>query len=167
MRMIVIKQATDLASVATGLLGGTGGKEAGLQQLQRLNPHVDIQNIAPGTVLLVPDRAGLAAGGGSSVSGQAFEGLRTQVLASTAAAAPRVRQGFDALASDRTDVTAVLKTAAVRRVVDGNPDLKPQLDAAAQVFKQDQQRAKDADRALKVMQDGALAELDALAKRLS
>jgi hypothetical protein len=167
MRMIVINQATDLASVATRLLGGTAGREAGLQQLQRLNPHVDVQSIAPGTVLLVPEGAGFEAGQSSSVSGQAFEGLRTQVLAATAAAAPQVRQGFDALASDRADVTNALKTAAVRRVVDGDPDLKPQLDAAAQQFKQDQQRAKDAALALKLLQDGALAELDTLAKRLS
>ena len=167
MRMTVVNKAADAASLVSQLGVDGAGKAHLLLQMQRLNPHVDFKRIEPGTVLLVPDQPGLKAGETSSVGGQAFDAFRDQVTGSMEAATRRVRQGHEALAAQRAEVNAVLKTAALKRLLEADPDLKPQLDAAAEVFKQDQQRAKDADATLKILQDGVLAELAVLAKRIA
>lgn len=166
MRMIVIKQGTDLATLSARLLAGGTGNEGALQSLQRLNPHVDFRAIEAGTVLLVPDLPGLRAGESTSISGEAFAAFQQQVSGAVEAAVARVRSGYEALAAQRQDVTAVLKSAAVRRVIEADPDLKSQLDAATQVFKQDQQRAKDAETTLQALQQ-AKDEMQALAKLLA
>jgi hypothetical protein len=164
MRMIVIQQATDLPSLATRLLGASA---SGLQQLQRLNPHVDAKRLQPGMVLLVPDVPGLKRDQSSSVSGHVVDAFRAQLGAALDAASASVRAGHEALARERQEVTAALKTAAVKRLVESDPDLAPQIEAATRVFKDDQQRAKEADKQMQQLQDGALAELDKLAKLLS
>ena len=61
----------------------------------------------------------------------------------------------------------MFKGAAARRLLESNPDLRPQLDAAATVFKQHQQDAKESQAQPKALQEGVLSELDALAKLLS
>jgi len=166
MRMIVIKQATDLPALGARLLGAGAAHEGALQGLQRLNPHVDFGRLEPGTVLLVPDQPGLCAGESRSVSGEAFDAFEEQVNASVNAAVARVRSGHEALAAQRQEVAALLKSAAVRRLIESDPDLKQELDAAAQVFKQDQQQAKEAEKTMQLLQEQAKAELAALAKLL-
>ena len=166
MRMIVIRQGTDLQSLGARLLSASEGRDAALEQLQRLNPHVDFKRIEPGTVLLVPDLPGLREGETSSVGGQAFEAFHEQLTGSLDAAITRVRRGHEALVQQRQEVNAVLKTASVKRLLEADPDIKPQLAAAAQVFKQDQQQAKDADKMLDSLQQNAAAELASLAKLL-
>lgn len=167
MRMIVIKQATDRQALGNQLLVSAAGNEGALERIELLNPHVDFGRIAAGTVLFVPDLPGLKAGASASVGGQAFDAFRDQVGASLDAVAAQVRKGYATLASERNDVMTVLKGAVVRRLLESDPDLRPQLDAAAQVFKQDQQNAKDAEVMLKTLQQGALTELDVLAKLLA
>ena len=167
MRMIVIKHDTDLQGLATQLLANVGGKDAAFHDLQRLNPHVDFKHIEPGTVLLVPDQPGLKNDATTSIAGASFDEFRGQAGAALEATVTRVRQGYEVLIAQGRDVSAVLKTAAVKRLVESNTDVKPLVDAAAQVFKEDQQQAKEAEKTLKALQEGSLAELGALAKMLS
>jgi LysM repeat protein len=167
MRMIVIEKASDLKALQAQLLANADDKEATLQQLQRLNPHVDFQRIEPGTVLLVPDRPGIAKDATTPVTADAADEFSKQVGAALDAADTRVRQGYQTLAAQRQEVTAVIKTAAVKRLLESDPDLSRQLDAAAKVFKDDQQRAKDAEATLKTLREGGKAELDTLAKLLT
>ena len=164
MRMIVIKQGTNLQALSTRLLAGGAGKEGALQSLQRLNPHVeDFAKIEAGTVLLVPDLPATRDGESTSISGEAFAVFREQVSEAVDAAVARVRSGYEALAAQRKDVTALLKTAAVKRMLEAEPDLRKQLDATTELFKQDQQRAKEAEKTLETLQE-ANHELRALAK---
>jgi hypothetical protein len=168
MRMIVIHQATDLSALSARLLGGAAaGRDAGLQQLQRLNPHVDLKRIAPGTVLFVPDTPGFRRDETSSVSRHVVEAFRTQLGNALESTSARVREGHEALARDRQEVSAALKGAAVKRLVESDPDLAPQIESAMRVFRDDQQRAKQSEKQLQQLHEGALAELDALAKLLS
>jgi seryl-tRNA(Sec) selenium transferase len=87
------------------------------------------------------------------------------MLASVDAAASRVRGGYEALLTEQKEVAVVLKSAAVKRALETDPDLKLQIEAATQVFKQDQQRAKEAEQTLQTLQQ-AKDELGALAKLL-
>jgi hypothetical protein len=135
--------------------------------LVALNPHVDFKKIEPGTVLLVPDGPGLRAGETASVSGQPFDELREQVLAAVEAAGARARSGHAAQLAEQKEVTAALKSAGLRAALEIDPELRAQIEAALQVFKQDQQDAKAAAETLKSLAKQAATELDALAKLLA
>jgi hypothetical protein len=150
----------------TQLLGDKIDSGRALDQLKNLNPHVDFKKkIEPGAVLLIPDALGFREAESFSVTGHAFEALREQMLASVDAAASRVRGGYEALLTEQKEVAVVLKSAAVKRALEADPDLKLQIEAATQVFKQDQQRAKEAEQTLQTLQQ-AKDELGALAKLL-
>ena len=166
MRMIVIKQSTDLQALGTRLFGVAERKDNGLQHLQRLNPHIDFKKIEAGAVLLVPDQPGLKKGETTSVSGMVFDEFRAQVSDSIDASATHVREGFARLADERQEINGVLKSAAIKRLLEADPDLKPQLEAALQIFKQDQQDAKDIEKTLKTLQQDALAQLIEVGKLL-
>lgn len=166
MRMIVVKVRTSLKELSVSLLGDAAGSTRAVENLQQLNPHVDFKKIEPGTILLVPETSGAPAGDTVPVGGEAFGAMRDELTAAVTAASARVRTGYDALAGQRADVTAALKLAAVRKAIEADPDLKAQVDASADVFKQDQAASKAADAELKAMQAEASAELDVLAKLL-
>lgn len=166
MRMFVIKQATDLQALRTKLLTTGAGGESALRTLQSLNPHVDFNRLDAGTVLLVPDQPGVKTSESSSIGGEAFDSFQEQARASVDAAVARVRNGHDNLTAGRTEVAAVLKTAALKRVLEADPDIKKELDQAAQVFKQDQQQAKESIAQLLAFQTQVDEELAQLAKLL-
>lgn len=167
MRTFVVKDPSSLESLIERLLRNKASSASAVDQLKNLNPHVDFsKNIAPGTVLLVPDVPGSRGAEGSSVTGDAFDELREQVLASVEAAGARVSSGYDAMLREQKEVAAVLKSASLKRALKADPELKPQIDAATEVFKQDQQQAKAADEALKALQQQAIEELARLEKTL-
>lgn len=167
MRMIVIDKGTDLTGLTTRLLGTGGASESAVQNLQRLNPHLDLNRLAPGAVVLVPDQPGLRDGESTSVGGDSFASFAQAASAALDLAAARVRSGHDARLAEQKDVQAVLKSPAVRRVLENDPDLKTQLEALAQGFKDDQQAAKDSDKAMKALLAESAAELAMLAKLLA
>lgn len=170
MRIIVIKQGTDLQALGARLFGAgptregnrEAAREAGLQSLQRLNPHVDFKRIEPGTVMLVPEQPGLRETETASVGGEAFEAFSEQVREALKATAARVGSGHEARLAQQRDFTAVLKSPALRRLL--NPDLEKELAAALQVFKDDQQAAKESELRLEALREQSDAELAILGK---
>ena len=63
-------------------------------------------------------------------------------------------------------MAVVLKSAALKRALESDPDLKPQIEAANQVLKRDQQAAKDAEKSMQTLQEQAAAELASLMQML-
>ena len=162
MRMIVISKTTDVKALSSRLLSAGATKESALQRLQQLNPHVDLKRLDAGTVLLVPDQ--LSDADSSSISGDAFASFQDQVRGAVDAAVAQVRNGYERRDADRADVSAVLKSAVIKRVLEADPDTKKQLEQAAQVFKQDQQQAKEAATQLQAFQKQVSDELAQLGK---
>ena len=137
-----------------------------LEQLKNLNPHVDFTNIVAGTVLLMPETPDFNDAASASLAGDAFDPLREQMLASVEVATSRVREGYAALLTEHKEVAVVLKSAALKRALESDPDLKPQIEAANQVLKRDQQAAKDAEKNMQTLQEQAAAELASLMQML-
>jgi len=168
MRMIVVKAPTTAQDLRTRLGRTDPGRT--LDDIAVLNPHIDLRAIEPGTVLLIPEPAGNApatpADDSTPVQEQPFEELRDQILGAISQTHTRARAGYESLAAQAKDATAVLKSAAVKRAMDADPTLKPQVEAAASVFKQDAANAKAADQTLKDMQKQIAEELGALQKLL-
>ena len=174
MRLIVIKQASDLQALSARLLKKPAGGHAGprefsqatLEQVKQLNPHVDFERIDAGTVLLLPDTPELNDTDSQSPAGNAFEDFVAHTSEGFKAVAQRMRTSADALAADRAAVNAVLKTAAVKRQIESDPLLKKQLDEANSEFTDAQKKSQEAARQVETMQKDMNAELAALREML-
>lgn len=163
MRMMVIQKKTDTAALSSRLLASRADT---LATLQRLNPHADLAQLKPGTVLLVPE--GLAATEADSlpVGAEAFADLSERLLADLALAVQQAEQAHAQRLTDGKTVLAALDADAVKRATATDPALKAQLDAGAAVLRQDPATANAAIEAYKRMQAQAAAELAALAALL-
>jgi hypothetical protein len=162
MRLIVIKQNTDLQGLGSALLkagSGAASQQAALQRVQALNPHADLGKLSAGTVLLVPDSPYVDTGSTRSLGGDAFDGFAADVAAGLAAVAQRIRAAADAVTADRTAVAAVVKTAAVKRLVDSDAVLAKQLADADARSRLELTQAQDGAKAVDAMQKAAAADL--------
>jgi len=169
MRVIVIKESTDLQSLGTRLVGKKTGGTAALEQVQALNPHVDFTKIAAGTVLLLPDSPELKTDADKdtrSPAGDAFDGFAKDADAGVKLAAQRLRVAADALNADRAGISAAVKTAAVKRLIEADPLLKKQLDDAGTAWTAGQKASQDAAKQLEVLQKMLGNELAVLAASL-
>ena len=168
-RMFVVKDNANLEALRGTLLSARlsdAQATSALADLQALNPHVDFKKVAPGTVLLVPDAPSFKASSSDSVVADALGGLEQVVRSQLAAAAKDQKSGAAVRAEQRSEVAAVQKAAAFRKVVDQDPELKEQLAQASRLAKDEEKEAAAAEDALESATKGALAELAALAKLL-
>jgi hypothetical protein len=166
MRVIFINESTNWSALGSTLLPASGDHARLLAKLQQLNPHVDFQHIASGAVILLPEDPALHAAASTSVSGDGFTALAAQFSAAVTATVADVRAGYDELLAQQKDTLGLLKTAAVRRIVDGDPDLVKLAEAAVQAAQDDATQLKSADAAMTTMQRLAGDELAALAGML-
>jgi len=174
MHVLVIDAKTDRRGLRDRVLTSrldAADADAALRSLAALNPHVDLETVPAGTVLLVPDTPGFrppaaAAGETTSATPLPATSLQETVEAALSAAAERLGAGNAARAAARADVSAALKTTALKRLAESDPDLKAQLTDAVKRFKDDQKEEDDAAAAVERTARAALAELAALAKLL-
>jgi hypothetical protein len=167
--MVVIKQNTNLQALGTRLLSSSlagGQTDPALAALQALNPHVDLNKVTAGTVLLVPDTPNFDASASDPVSGDVIDDFRAMVSEGLAAAATRLKVANEARSVQRADVTAVLKLAAVKKAIEANADLKAEVEEGLKASKDDAQQATEAEKILESATKGALAELTSLANLL-
>lgn len=166
-RFFVTEQEINLDGLRGKLLR-TGIAEtsavAAIGRLKALNPDVDFTRLAAGTVLLVPDTPDLKEGASTSLGGETFEAFVKEVDTRLRISSARVKEGFERILLDRTSVSAVLKTAAVKRLVESDPVLKKQLESADARFKEDERRAQAEQKLLEATQKQAIEELTALAR---
>jgi hypothetical protein len=167
MRMIVIKQDTDLEALKGNLLKArVAGAQAdsALAALQALNPHADLNKLSAGQLLLVPDVPAFKVSVSNSVAGGALDQFRQLVsdgLDKTAASLNAAHAADDA---GRADVTAAFNTAGLKRLIDSDATLKQQIAVVTRTFQQDQDQAKQAGADLAAASTAALAKLAQLTK---
>ena len=162
MRMLLIKQDSDLDAVSGLLLSArlnATQSGAAIEQLQSLNPHVDLRRLKAGTMLLVPEGPGFKISATSSVQGQALEGLREVLEKGLGAAAEKLKAGNAARAAERAEVNAVMRLAVVKRTIDSDADLKQQAADSIKTFREDDQQAEESERALGATTKAGLAKL--------
>ncbi len=162
MRTVIIDPINSLA--LTQLLPNLPRSQ--LEQLQQFNPHVDLQKVAPGTVVLVPDAPAFSGIAGTSVAGDPFGELRAQILASVDAVVSRVSASYRALLAEEATTQAALNLPIVKRASATDSEVARQLELATQTFEQDRQRAATADTTLRSLGAQIGAELEALAQVL-
>lgn len=175
MRLIVIPQpVTDLRTLSASLSAQPeGGRaapgpltEATLAQIRTLNPHVDLLKMDAGTVLLLPDSPELDGADSRMLADEAFQSFATHVNDGLQDVAQRARTSAEARNADRTDVSSLLKIAAVKRQIDSDALLKKQFDAAQDESATVQKQTQEDIRQLEKMQKDTSVELKALGKTL-
>ena len=176
MRLIVLKQATDIQALSSKLFQKSGkGKSIGdaaaanatLGRIKALNPHIDFQRLEAGTVLLLPEAPGLKGSDSQSISGDGFAEFAAHTLEGFKTVAERVSAGGERLAEDRHAVNDVLKAGAVKRQLETDPRLKQQLEEAVEEFTAQQKQAQDATKTVDAMQKLLTKELEVIGKLLS
>ena len=165
MRLLVVKQASNLQSLSSQLLDGgskpaanSAARTAALESVKLLNPHVDFRHIEAGTVLALPDSPEFKDSQVRSIDGDAFASFANDATDGLNAIAQRVGGRIDALTSDHDEFTAVLKTGPVQNAV----LLRTQLSNADHAFDSEQKKAQSAAMQLKAMKQAIEKELRAL-----
>lgn len=165
MRVFVIQKDSD----AKALLKAAGGDSGeSLARLQRLNPHLDLRRLAPGSVVLLP--ADTAAPSRSAdvqpLGGGALAELQALADAAVAAAAERGQQAVARAKADEQALAAALRGKQARDALERDPELAAQAAAAQKAAKEAGKTVATRARQLESLTRSAQSELAALAKRL-
>jgi hypothetical protein len=167
MRMIVIKQDTDLEALKANLLKArtaAGQADSAFAALQTLNPHADLNKLTVGQVLLVPDLPAFKVSVSDPVLGGALDQFRQLIsdgLDKTAASLKATHAAADAV---RADVRAAFNTAGLKRLTDSDAAFKRQVADVTKTFQQDQDEATQAAATFASTSSAALAKLAQLSK---
>jgi hypothetical protein len=149
------------------LLRQPGAASATPDLIKALNAGVDFTRDLPAnSVLLIPDAADLKPGAGTPVGAEQLDELLGDIEAGLKAVVTRASAAFKKAETDHAAIGAALKTAAARRIVDSDPQVKERLESADAQFKADQKRARDTQSQLADMQKLALNEFAQLRKML-
>ena len=160
MRMIVIKEDTDLEALSGTLLRarlGASKTDAALESLKALNPHV-VGRLRPGSVVLVPDEPSFKPSVTDPVANETFEDFRKLVHDDLLAAAKKLKTGNAARAAERAEVTATVKGAAGKRLIESDAELKQQVADATKAIKEEQQHDEQAAQSSGSRQQGGACQ---------
>lgn len=169
MRIIVIKESTDLQALGTQLIGNKTGGSVTLERVKSLNPHVDFNRLERGTVLLLPDAHELKAGNDKDIRSparDAIDDFSQDAEAGFKVAAERVHNAAEVLNADLSALSAAVKTAAVKGLIDSDPLLKKQLEEAREAGNNEQKGVQEALRQVQALQKMVGEELAALGQML-
>jgi hypothetical protein len=167
MQIYITTADTDLTALGSKLLRKPADAAATLDRVRALNPQVkDFQKLAAGTVLILPDAPEIKAGAGTALGAEHLSGLAGDLGSGLKAVNSRFASRVDDLAADRAAVMAARKKEAVKRLIDSDPALSKQLDAADAEFKREQKQVAETEKQLVEVQKTALAEFARLQKLL-
>jgi len=169
MRILVTDKKTNVAALRDQLLSSrlsAGQADAALTSLQTVNPHVDLTNLSPGTVLFVPDTPDFQETGSDSVSGDAFADFEHLVKTSLDAAVSRGKAASEVRAAESADVTRTFKSAAFKRVLAKDTELQTAVEAANAALKSEKEERDQAEATVAAASKGAIAALHALSQNL-
>jgi hypothetical protein len=166
-RTFTVRNETTLQALGATLLDarfGDAQADAALERVKALNPHVDFQKIAPGTVLFVPDAPGLKATAGTAPQSAPLDDFRALLSGALGDAASRLKEGNTARAAGRADLSAALKSAAFKRVTGEDSDIAKQVSEAQDAMASEERADKQAEENLATVSKAALAALTQLRK---
>jgi len=165
MRIFITKTDTDLAALSATLLRKPADAGAALERVRALNPHVeDFQNLAAGTVLILPDTGDIKAGAGTTLGADTVSDLASDLGSGLKAVSSRFTSRVEDVKEDRAAVVATVKLAAVKRLIDTDPALAKQLESSDAEYKREQKRVAEAEAQLAEVQKVAVAEFARLQK---
>ena len=168
MAVLIVGTEKNFAALRPRLFEGRiSSKAAGevADAIRAANPHADLDKLAPGTVLRIPDTPRVSLRGDLSLdetTESAIEGLaeagRAALEELAAAAAARERE----ITAERKALARALEAKELAAAMRAEPALKPDIEAARAAVEEEGERAKQRTPALKRALAEWTAELDAL-----
>ncbi len=141
-----------------------------VQELQRFNPHVDFNKLAPGTVLVVPDELSdieFPAGDAESIAPEALASFTAFAKDAIQASAKRLRAAAERAKAEEGELAAAARSRGVNDAIGRDPALKEMVGAALKKSQEDGRAAAEGIKAFDAFSKAALSELQALGKRLA
>lgn len=135
--------------------------------LARANPHVDLDALAPGTILTIPDVAEIPDRGALSLDDSVRDGvagIANELTSSLAGLRDDAERLEHEARTERKQTLAAFDDDLVRRAADGNQDLAAALDAARAAIEREDAEADDRLAGLAQSIDGWSAEIETLHK---
>jgi hypothetical protein len=173
MRVVVVKDERDAGELRRRLLkpGVTAARGRLIEDsIRTANPHVDLDDLRPGTVLVVPDHPDLAdepdeTGRRAPAGGAVIGGVRLSAV-QLASALPRVADAARRSAERSNDRAEELRRALdaseVRRAADGDDRLRTEVERLAGAVADEQRRTEAWAEAVRVQSEQWRAALDDL-----
>lgn len=169
MRTLVIKRDADLEALRSELLvSGLSDSRSGaaLESIRTLNPHLDFERLKPGMVLLVPDAPDFSKSGTKPVGDEPLDDFEHLVRDGLEAARVKLRAGREKRTFRRKEISEALKSSALKRTIEGDPDLAKRIDVASKRIKDEEKDDARAQKMLHAAAEEIRSELAALAKLL-
>jgi hypothetical protein len=169
MRIVRITKDTNVAALRAQSTKSAPG------MLEQLNPHLDLNQLVPGAVLVLPDDASTGKGGKggkgtvttTTIGAEAMQSFIGFTKEAIEASAKRVQAAAERAKAEESALAAATKSRAVGAAVEKDPELKKLLDGAVRQAKADTQAATEGVTTFGALGAAALQELEALAKRLA
>jgi hypothetical protein len=170
MRILNVKTQRDAAAALGRLIPADATPEAKASAealLRAANPHLDLDHIEPGAVLLVPDSPELSRTATEELSGASLSAVAVEVKAGLDQLGERSGASLDLSSAARDAVLKDLRSRVVKSIEDSEPDLKADLDVlrrrlAAEARDEQTQRSE-----FEAVLKQAAADFEELQKRFS
>jgi hypothetical protein len=169
MRILVTDKSTTVSALRDQVLNkklDTGQADSAMATLQKLNPHVDLAKLTPGTVLFVPDAPDFQPTATASTFDDVLQDFQRLVKSALDTANARAKAADDAVSDETADVTRTFKSAAFKRVLAQDADLQNAVDDANAALKSEKQERDQAQATLANASKGAIAALRDLTQTL-
>ncbi|MGY1409186.1 hypothetical protein ACW5EG_06370 [Luteimonas sp. A611] len=165
MRFLVIKQDTSLQALTAQLVKDGTSEPAALDRLRALNPHLDLQRVGKGAVLLVPDSPGYQAEG-EKAGDDGFDLFAREVATALREGTTRATDALAAAEAQEKEVGKLFKSAAIRKLSDEDSALRERLDTVASRASAASKESKELTPQLEALKKGAAEELKKLRELL-
>jgi hypothetical protein len=167
LRTFIVKQDTNFKSLGGALLDARFGgaqADAAAAQLRALNPHADLDKLKAGTVIFVPDLPQFKPSAATSTQAGLVDDFQKLVAEALDTTAQKIKLASAERATERAEVGAVLKGAALRKIIGADKDVALQVDGAQKAMANEEKQDKQSQESFATMSKAALEALAQISK---
>jgi hypothetical protein len=153
--LFVVGTRANLDELAPSLLKArlsAGARASALDAIRRANPSLDLDDIAAGTVVVVPAVEGVRPAADDPAASFADD-LVDSVARGVELAAGVADAAEERRVAEKKEVQALLGTAAVARLAESVPELAANIESVRAAFRDDDKAAKQQLAAMKAAQE--------------
>jgi hypothetical protein len=163
MRLYVVKDETSAEDLRQHLLRARASRArvaAFDESLRAANPHADLDDLRPGTVLVVPDHPDLRAG--ADLVGAGLAVGMDALVGALPAVEEAARTGLDTTGRQAEALRAALAVPEVRKITEADPVLRPEAQRLTEAVVEPRRRAEAWAGAVRAQVERWTADLDGL-----
>lgn len=163
--LFVVTTERDLASLARSVLlarVSAANREAALEAIRRANTHVDLDDLREGTVLTIPDAAGVRASARDDPAGEVGDDLLARTQEGLALLVDASERAEGTRRTDQKEAFALFDSNEVQRLARSDRQLGATIEQVRRTFEADDAEAEQQGLALRRAAERWGVELDEL-----